>query len=243
MIKRRQRRNLILQLFMPCMIDQAAPHVGRAVVKLLERLGVAWTYPPDQTCCGQFAWTVGDPATARRLLRHFIQVFAGPEIILCPSASCSHMVRQNYPELAQDAGERRNIEAVAGRVRELSEWLAGRGHLPWTPRFSGALVLHRSCKARELGVLPAMAQVLSQVEGLELLEVSPYYSCCGFGGVFSLQHPSLSRDIGEAYLEAVKATGAQGLVSLEASCLLHLKEIAQDRGMKMQFLHLAEVLI
>ena len=88
-----------------------------------------------------------------------------------------------------------------------------------------------------------MAQVLSQVEGLELLEVSPYYSCCGFGGVFSLQHPSLSRDIGEAYLEAVKATGAQGLVSLEASCLLHLKEIAQDRGMKMQFLHLAEVLI
>jgi L-lactate dehydrogenase complex protein LldE len=153
------------------------------------------------------------------------------------------MVRGHYPELANDARERRDIEAVSGRVRELSEWLAARGPLPWTPRFTGSLVLHRSCKARQLGVLDAAARVLSQVQGLNLLEVSPYYSCCGFGGVFSLQHPPLSQDIGAAYLEAVRATGAQGLVSLDASCLLHLKGVAQARGMDLQFFHLAEILL
>lgn len=224
-------------------MDQYAPGVGRAVTQLLERLGVAWDYPRDQTCCGQFAYTVGDPDTARSLLRHFLQVFEGQEAIVCPSASCTHMVRVHYPELARTARERRGLEALAGRVQELSEWLDKRGPLPWTPSFAGSLVLHRSCKARQLGVLAAVARVLSQVRGLKLLEVSPYYSCCGFGGVFSLQHPPLSRDIGAAYLEAVQATGAQGLVSPDYSCLLHLRGIAKVKDMDLQLLHLAEVLL
>jgi L-lactate dehydrogenase complex protein LldE len=232
-----------LKLFIPCFIDQFAPAVGQAVVQLLERLGVAWTYPATQTCCGQFAYTVGDQATARRLMRHFLRVFAGEETILCPSASCSQMVRGHYPELARDPRERLEIEAAAGRVRELSEWLGEQGFLPWRPQFSGPLVLHRSCKARQLGVLSTAARVLSQVAGLKLLEVSPYYSCCGFGGVFSLQHPSLSQDIGAAYLEAVRATGALGLVSLDASCLLHLQNIAQARALDLTFFHLAEILL
>lgn len=224
-------------------MDQGAPEVAAAAAGILDRLGVAWDYPPDQTCCGQFAFTSGDPATARRLLRHFLRVFGQGETILCPSASCSYMVRRHYPELAQDARERREIEGVSGRVREWSEWVADRGPLPWTPRFPGTLVLHRSCKARQLGVLPAARQVLSQVAGLKLLEVSPYYSCCGFGGGFSVQQPRLSRDIGEGYLEAVRATGAQGLVSLDSSCLLHLRGLARSRGWDLQFFHLAEILL
>jgi L-lactate dehydrogenase complex protein LldE len=223
-------------------LDQGAPQIAAAVVRLLDRLDAAWDYPEDQTCCGQFAYTVGDLPTARRLMRHFLRVFEGGET-LCPSASCSLMVRVHYPELARDAPERREIEAVAGRVRELSEWLSERGPFPWTPRFTGSLVLHRSCKARQLGVLDAAIRVLSQVQGLKLLEVSPYYSCCGFGGVFSLQHPPLARDIGGAYLQAVRATGAQGLVSLDYSCLLHLQTIARDKGMDLQFFHLAEILV
>lgn len=234
---------MALKLFIPCFIDQCQPQVGQAVVRLLERLGVPWEYPREQTCCGQFAYTTGEPAAARGLMRHFLRVFGGEETIVCPSASCTLMVRVHYPDLALDEGERREMEALAGRVQELSEWLAGWGPLPWRPRFDGDLVLHRSCKARQLGVLPAAAQVLAQVEGLKLQEVSPYYSCCGFGGVFSVQHPAISREIGEAYLEAVRATRAQGLVSLDSSCLLHLKGIARTRGWNLRFFHLAEILL
>ena len=238
-----EEARLALKLFIPCFMDQGAPQVAAAVAGLLDRLGVAWDYPQDQTCCGQFAFTLGDPSTARRLMRHFLRVFGNGETILCPSASCSHMVRRHYPELAQGARERRGIEDLVTRFRELSEWLADWGPLPWTPRLQRALVLHRSCKARQLEVLPAAIQVLSQVAGLKLLEVSPYYSCCGFGGVFSAQQPRLSRDIGEGYLEAVRATGAQGLVSLDYSCLLHLRGLARARGWDLQFFHLAEILL
>ena len=146
-------------------------------------------------------------------------------------------------ELAQDPAERRAAEALAGKTLELSEYLDRRGPLPWTPRFDGSLVLHRSCKARQLEALPGAARLLSQVAGLRLLEVSPYYSCCGFGGVFSVRRPDLAGEIGEAYLEAVAATGAQGLVSLDYSCLMHLRGLAAARGRDLQFFHLAEILI
>lgn len=231
-----------IKLFIPCFLDQCAPQVANAVAGLLDRLNVAWEYPEDQTCCGQFAWTAGDPATARRLMRHFLRVFAGAETILCPSASCTYLVRHCYPQLAEGLKEQRAVAAVAARVMELGEWLAGWGPLPWTPRFEGSLILHRSCKAQQLGVLACAREVLSRVQGLKLLTISPYYTCCGFGGTFSLQHPGLSRDIGEAYLAAVTATGAAGLVSLDYSCLLHLQGLGVAPARNLLFYHLAEIL-
>ncbi len=231
-----------LKLFIPCFLDQGAPRVAAAAASLLDRLGVAWDYPADQTCCGQFACSVGDPDTARRLLRHFLEVFGQATTIVCPSASCTLMVRHYYPGLAQDPGERRQAEALAARTLELSEFLDRHGPLPWRPRLEAPLVLHRSCKARQLGALTGAARVLSQVAGLQLQEVSPYYSCCGFGGVFSVQHPELAAEIGGAYLEAVLASGARGLVSLDYSCLMHLRGVAAARGWNLQFLHLAEIL-
>ena len=120
--------------------------------------------------------------------------------------------------------------------------MAGRlGAAALDPRFAGSLVLHRSCKARQLGVLSGAREVLSRVQGLKVLTISPYYTCCGFGGTFSLQQPELSREIGEAYLAAVAATGAAGLVSLDYSCLLHLRG-GRAPGRNLKFYHLAEIL-
>jgi len=217
--------------------------VASAVAGLLTRLGVDGHYPAEQTCCGQFAWTAGDAATARRLMRHFLRVFDGPETILCPSASCTHMVRHCYPRLAEGLRESRAVAALASRVRELSEWLYAWGPLPWTPAFDGSLVLHQSCKSRQLGVLDGAREVLSRVKGLALHTVSPYYTCCGFGGTFGLQHPDLSREMGAAYLAAVSATGASGLVSLDYSCLLHLQGLGLAPARNLNFFHLAEIMI
>ena len=232
---------MALKLFIPCFIDQFAPGIGEATASLLDRLEVLWDYPAEQTCCGQFAYTIGDFTTARRLMRHFLQVFSGADGIICPSASCTLTVRHHYPRLAEGFKEQRRAEALAGRTWELSEWLAARGPLPWTPSFSGTLVFHHSCKARQLGALSGAAEVLSQVAGLRLKGVSPYYACCGFGGAFKVQHPDLAHTIGEAYLEAATATGAGGIVSQDYSCLLHLKSVADTLNLKMAFYHLAEL--
>ena len=40
-------------LFVTCIGDAVLPDVGRATVKVLERLGHEVVFPRDQTCCGQ----------------------------------------------------------------------------------------------------------------------------------------------------------------------------------------------
>ena len=204
------KRKTGIKLFIPCFLDQCAPQVASAVAGLLARLGVAGQYPEDQTCCGQFAWTAGDSATARRLMRHFLRVFAGAETILCPSASCTYLVRHCYPQLAEGLKEQRAVAALASRVMELGEWLAGWGPLPWTPRFEGSLVLHRRARPGNWGSWRAPGRFCPGCRGLSCCTISPYYTCCGFGGTFSLQHPGLSRDIGEAYLAAVDGHRRRG---------------------------------
>lgn len=234
---------MALSIFLPCFVDQFFPRVGEALVQILTRLGVGFQYPEEQTCCGQFALTVGDTGTGQRLARHFLQVFSGEGDIICPSASCTLTVRREYPQLAGSPGASQQIRAITSRVFELSEWLTAQGPLPWRPQFPGVLALHRSCKAKELGVLSGAAALLEQVEGLTVTTVSPYYTCCGFGGVFKAQHPDLAQAIGQAYLEAVMATGATGLISLDASCFLHLRGVAASMGVNLGFYHLAEVLM
>ena len=81
------------------------PHVGIAMVNVLERLGHQVDYPTGQTCCGQPAFNTGYEKEARCVAEHFIKTFENAELIGVPSASCTTMVRVFYPELFSDRPE------------------------------------------------------------------------------------------------------------------------------------------
>jgi len=196
----------------------------------------------DQTCCGQFAFNAGEWPAARKLMRHFLRVFGAAETILCPSASCVLTVRQHYQQLVTGYHESERLAQVQYHLWEWSEWLIQQLPLPWSLNFSGTLLFHHSCAARQLGVTDYLSTLLSQVSGLTLREVSPYYSCCGFGGLFSVKCPELSIAIGETYLQAVLDTGVDGLVSHDLSCLMHLEGIIRARRFPLKLYHLAEIL-
>lgn len=175
-------------------------------------------------------------------MRHFLQVFGAAETVLCPSASCVLTVRHHYNQLVANVREATLLARLQSRLWEWSEWLARQKPLPWPLTFSGTLVLHHSCAARQLGLLDHLPALLGQVTGLTIRQVSPYYSCCGFGGLFSVKCPELSQAIGESYLQAVLDTGAEGLLSQDLSCLMHLAGIIRARHWPLKIYHLAEIL-
>lgn len=104
-------------LFLTCVNDTLYPDTGRAVVKLLTRLGVEVDFPMAQTCCGQAHYNTGYRHQAEPLARHFSDVFGEYEAIVTPSGSCGAMVRELYPRM----GERARAE---GRGESLSATLA-----------------------------------------------------------------------------------------------------------------------
>lgn len=89
-------------LFIQCLVDSMYPEVGHAMVRLLDRLGVAVEVPLNQTCCGQPAFNSGYRTQARTAAKKFIEIFENAETIVCPSGSCVDMVKHQYPGLFED---------------------------------------------------------------------------------------------------------------------------------------------
>lgn len=232
----------MLYLFIPCYVNNLVPQVGQALARLLNYWGVAWYRPPEQTCCGQFAFNEGDWRGARRLMHHFLQTFAEAEQIICPGASCVFTVRQHYPQLVETRQEAKLLALVQARLQEFSEWLVQfRPQLPWD-RYKGQLLWHQSCAARRLGLWPQIKEILSWFPAVAWRLAPETYRCCGFGGLFAVKQPQLSQAIGLAYLQAAKATGATAVVSTDSSCLLHLQGLLAAQGWNWQVWQLAEFL-
>src|SRR4051794_3976185 len=115
-----------VSLFITCFNDTLFPQTGKAVVRLLERLGHTVDFPMDQTCCGQMHFNTGYQREALPLVRRFVEVFGPSEVVVSPSASCVGMVRHMYPkaaEMADDPGLADAVAAIIPKVFELSEFL------------------------------------------------------------------------------------------------------------------------
>src|ERR1700760_378381 len=85
-----------VSLFITCFNDTMFPQTGRAVVTVLERLGVAVDFPLEQTCCGQMHFNSGYAQAGTPLVRRFVDAFGDAEVVVSPSASCVGMVRDNF---------------------------------------------------------------------------------------------------------------------------------------------------
>lgn len=233
-------------LFVPCYIDQLYPEVGLATLSLLRKLGLDPAVPADQTCCGQPLSNLGCVEQAHPVARQFARVFGKFDRVVCPSASCTHMVRhyQDTAELPQEF-----------RILELGEFLLDElGVTRLEASFPYRVALHRGCHGlRGLGLGPAsetmgprrrdvMKTLLGMVDDLELVEAERSDECCGFGGSFMVSEPQVSAMMGDDKIDAFERAGAQVVTSADMSCLMHLESLMKARGSSLAVMHLAEVL-
>ncbi len=230
-------------LFIPCYIDQFYPEIGRATVAVLERHGAACVFPSQQTCCGQPAFNSGYWEEARRVVRHFCDVFAPHRWIVCPSASCTAMCRVFFGHVDPDP----RVVAVGRRVFELSEFLVDiLGVTDTGAAFPHKVALHVGCHGRrELGVADAPRKLLDSVRGLTCCALPDVEECCGFGGTFSVKMPGTSLAMGRAKAANVVRSGAEVVVSPDISCLMHLGGILRrDAATRhIRTMHIAEILV
>ena len=234
-------------LFITCFNDTLFPAVGQAVVTLLERLGCDVRFPEAQTCCGQMHANSGYQLEALPLVRRFVRVFADEERIVCPSASCAGMVREQYPRLARlsgDAGLAGEIEALAPRVREVSELLVDDlGVEDVGASFPHRVTYHPTCHSlRGLHVGDRPIRLLRAVRGIDLVELPEATECCGFGGTFAVKNADTSMAMLSDKLRHVLDTRAEVCAAADTSCLMHIGGALRRQRAGVRTLHLAEIL-
>lgn len=234
-------------LFITCYNDTLFPETGRAVVRLLERLGVDVEFRPAQTCCGQMHANTGFRAEAFSQAKQFVKLYADADSVVVPSSSCVAMIRDQYPGLFGELGNadlRREFEALLPRVFELSEFLVDRlGVEDVGAYFPHRVTYHASChglRALQLGDRPF--RLLNKVRGLELIPLENLDRCCGFGGTFSVKNAEVSSAMMTAKLQDVMATRAEFCTALDNSCLMHLGGALHREFAATRTIHLAEIL-
>jgi L-lactate dehydrogenase complex protein LldE len=231
-------------LFIPCFVDQLLPEVAVDTVAVLRRIGCEVSFPQDQTCCGQPAFNSGYWSEARPCAERFLRVFKGADCIVCPSGSCTTMVRVFYPELLSSSPLHGEAEAIARRTFELSEFLVKVAMVTDVgARFPHSVTYHASCHGlRELKLRDEPLQLLNKVSGLKLVDMLRADECCGFGGTFATKFESISAAMGISKAESVAVTGAEFVTAIDPSCLMHVQGILGKRGDRAKTIHLASIL-
>ena len=237
-----------VQLFVTCLVDSLFPDVGESVVEVLERQGLKVEFPIDQTCCGQPAFNAGYADEARAMTKHTLDVLDATEgPVIVPSGSCAQMIIDHASELvADDHDYTAKAERVAGRTREFTSFLVddlgladvGARCAPTRATY------HPSCHGlRGLGISDQPRVLLDHVEGLDMVDLPDAETCCGFGGIFSVELPEVSAAMMRTKLDNVATTGASLLVGGDVGCLMHLGGgLRRETGTEVEISHIAELL-
>jgi L-lactate dehydrogenase complex protein LldE len=235
---------MVVDIFIPCFVDQLYPNTGMNMVKVLERVGCDVNYNPEQTCCGQPAFNAGYWDDAKKVGEKFIKEFQNDRYIVAPSASCVGMIKNYYPEMFHNSALHNEYKQLAKNIFEFSDFMVN--VLKVTDvgaTLEGVATYHDSCAAlRECSIKKEPRLLLEKVRKLELREMKDTESCCGFGGTFSAKFEPVAVGMGSDKVKNATETGAQYLISTDASCLIHLDGYIKKHNSGLKPMHLADVL-
>ncbi len=246
-------KKIKVYIFVTCLVDNLFPEVGESMVRVLERQGVEVEFLSEQTCCGQPAYNSGYRGEAFSVASRFIEAFdramardTGKEsYVVCPSGSCTAMIKIFYKELFESDSYRLGVaERVMSRTHEFSDFLVNvLGVEDVGASFEGAVTYHDSCHLlRELGMEGEPRKLINAVRGIELVEMDMHDACCGFGGTFAIKFPKVSVSMLEEKMSSIINTGAGVVVAGDMGCLMNIDGLIKRKKLNIKTMHLAELL-
>ncbi len=245
---------MAVALFVPCYIDQFYPDVAIATLELLERQGLEVVFPSGQTCCGQPMANTGCSAEAAPVARRLVELFAEFDQVVCPSGSCTAMVRHHYADYFEPDDP--DYQKVRGSTFELCEFLTDVvGVESLSTRFPHRVSVHQSCHGlRELRLAASsetrfgdrrdkLGELLAKVDGITLTSPQRLDECCGFGGTFAVNEVDVSVAMGRDRIADHVGSDSEVIVAGDMSCLMHLDGLIRRSGQPITVMHIAQVLM
>jgi glycolate oxidase iron-sulfur subunit len=134
--------------------------------------------------------------------------------------------------------------AFAGRVRDVSEFLAEAGP-PRAERRPVPMTVayHDACHlAHAQGVRAQPRELLRGIPELELVEPAEWEICCGSAGIYNLVEPEPAAELGERKARNLLDTGAEAVVAGNPGCALQISAHSERLGRPLPVLHPLELL-
>jgi glycolate oxidase iron-sulfur subunit len=207
-----------------CVMEGLFAPVNRATERTLTVNGYTVRPATGQRCCGALHVHAGDRAAAQRLARENIAAFeaSGAEIIAVNSAGCGAMLKEYGHLLHDDPLWQARAEALAARVRDISELLAAAGPIPATGP-SLRVTYDAPCHLQHAQrIVAAPATLLQSVGAATLVPLAGSDQCCGSAGIYNLLQPDVAERVLAPKLAAIAATDADVLATGNPGCLMQI---------------------
>ena len=168
---------------------------------------------------------------------------AGPSL---PLAGPSPALADPSPALAgqvEGASWASRAAALSAQVRDLAEFLAELGTVAPRHPLPMTAAYHDACHlghAQRITRQPR--ELLREIPGLTLVELSDAGTCCGSAGVYNLLQPEAARELGARKADSVLDSGASLVISANPGCTLQISAELASRGRSIATAHTAEVL-
>jgi glycerol-3-phosphate dehydrogenase subunit C len=213
--------------FHGCAAQEFEPQVGAAMVRALERAGVAVTVP-KQGCCGLPLISNGDFDAARgyatRLVGRLRGAASEPGVIIASSTSCGMTLKAKYRELlGMDDPATTQVSLAVYDVCEFLAEQADNGELDQRlGRIDARAIYHPPCQLMAHGIGTPALDLLALVPGLQV-ELSPV-SCCGTAGTYGtkVEKYQIAMDVGRGLFEQAARDRPDFIVCDSETCRWHI---------------------
>ena len=243
-------RNMRVGYFSGCATEFSFPEVGKALIKLLNQLGVEVVFPKEQGCCGIAVFASGDLETAKEMALYNIDVFSKLDVdfVVTGCATCGSALKDGWASyLPKNKEDRKKFEDFGAKVRDISELLVDladfkplryRSILPENTR----VTYHDPCHlARYQGIIDQPRKILKQVFGDNFVEMDNS-SCCGMGGSFNVDHYSLSKKIAKKKIDSIERTETDVVINTCPGCLIQLIDNIERYHLPQRVVHMVEAI-
>ena len=216
--------------FYTCLVNYNEPEIGKAAVAVFERNGLDFIIPQQQ-CCGLPFLDTGQVDRALAKIKSNVKTLSqavrkGYKIVV-PNASCSYMLKLDYPRLLP--GE--ETQLVADNTYDLSEFLvklheAGRLDLHFSEKI-GKIRYHQPCHLKAQNIGFKAQELMKLIPGAEVARMQ---CCSGHDGSWSVRKENFeaSMKVGKPLFKFMKAEDC----CLATDCPLSAIQIQQATGQK-----------
>jgi glycolate oxidase iron-sulfur subunit len=241
----RGQRRAVIGMLTGCVQQVFFPQVNHSTARVLAAEGCDVVIPQGQGCCGALSLHSGRRGEAAAFARRAIATFeqAGVDAVVVNAAGCGSAMKEYAELLADDPDWAGRAAALSAKVRDLTEFLVELG--PVAPRSELRLKIayHDACHLAHAQRITAQPRnLLRGIPGVTLAEIADGATCCGSAGIYNLVQPEAAAELGGRKARAVRAAGADVLVTANPGCALQIGRALSADGTPLPMAHVAEVL-
>jgi glycolate oxidase iron-sulfur subunit len=210
-------------LLQGCVARVFFARTNEATVRVLSAEGFNVLVPKAAGCCGALLLHSGAEEEAKERARATIAAFDNVETVAVNAAGCGSAMKEYGRLLADDPEWAGRAEAFVGKVKDVTEVLAGAE--PRAPRHPVPLTVayHDACHlAHAQKVRAEPRTVLGSVPGLTVVQPAEWEICCGSAGLYNMLEPEPAAELGRRKVANLRATGAAAVVAGNPGCALQI---------------------